>query len=75
VLQTPKDNNRAIRGYAIIAKGDKITQLDENTFTVPSQNGNGLYHVAKLDSGWVCTCPDRTYRKIECKHIYPSNFG
>jgi len=65
---------RVIRGYAIIAKGDKITQLDENTFTVPSQNGNGLYRVTKLDSGWACTCPDHVNRKVDCKHIYAVRF-
>ena len=65
---------RAIRGYAIIAKGDVITQINGNTFTVPSQNGNGLYHVTKLDSGWTCTCPDHTYRKVECKHIHAVKF-
>jgi len=65
---------RAIRGYAIIAKGDTITQLDENTFAVPSQHGNGLYQVTRLDSGWACTCPDHVYRKVECKHICAVKF-
>ena len=24
----------------------------------------------KFDGRWCCTCPDHTYRKVECKHIW-----
>ena len=68
------DDVRAIRGYAIIAKGDSITQIDESTFLVPSQSGNGTYRVARVESGWACTCPDHTYRRVECKHIHAVRF-
>lgn len=66
--------DRMVRGYAIIAKGDRITQPNENTFSVPSQSGNGSYKVTRLESGWACTCPDHTYRKVECKHIHAVKF-
>jgi len=65
---------RVIRGYAIIAKGDALTQLDENVFKVPSQSGNGSYEVSRVESGWVCSCPDHVYRRVECKHIHAVRF-
>ena len=36
---------RVVRGYAIISKGDTPKQVGEETFTVPSQSGNGEYKV------------------------------
>jgi|Deesub1362A_J573_1020465.scaffolds.fasta_scaffold04072_5 hypothetical protein len=36
ILGKPEDK-RAIRGYAILAKGDEPKQLKENVFRVPSQ--------------------------------------
>jgi len=65
---------RMIRGYAIIAKGDEPKRLDEQTFQIPSQSGNGKYRVAVQGSEWSCECPDYYYRRIECKHIHAVQF-
>ena len=36
---------RVVRGYAIISKGDVPKKIDENTYSIPSQNGNGEYTI------------------------------
>ena len=68
------ENKRAIRGYAIIAKGDEPKQIKENVFKVPSQNSEKYYYVTNKNSEWHCTCPDHKYRKVICKHIYAVKF-
>ena len=65
---------RIIRGYAIIAKGDRITEVGDNIFSVPSQSGNGNYLVSLVEEKWSCTCPDHQTREIECKHIHAIKF-
>ena len=59
---------RVVRGYAIISKGDTPKKIDDKTYIVPSQNGNGEYTITK-DKAWKCTCPDYKERKKNCKHI------
>lgn len=73
ILEKP-ENKRAIRGYAIIAKGDEPKQLKENVFRVPSQNSKKYYYVTNKNEIWHCTCPDHKYRKATCKHIYAVRF-
>lgn len=65
---------RMIRGYAIIAKGDKISEVGDNIFSVPSQSGNGNYLVSFAEEKWSCTCPDYKTREITCKHIHATKF-
>jgi transposase-like protein len=66
-------DKRAIRGYAILAKGDEPKQIEPNTFKVPSQSSDGYYIVTK-GKEWHCTCPDHRYKKATCKHIYAVKF-
>lgn len=61
---------RAQRGYGIIANGTPITQLDEDTFLVPSQTRNAKYLVRREGENWSCECPDHQFRLVQCKHIY-----
>jgi len=70
-LQEP----RMVKGYQILINGDKITQLDKNSFLVPSQSNKNLkYRVEKIGDGWWCECPDHQYRLVYCKHIYAVQF-
>jgi transposase-like protein len=66
-------NDREIRAFSILAKGDKPKQIDEETFIIPSQNGNGKYKVVHRQE-WLCECPDFRYRHVECKHIKAVKF-
>ena len=65
---------RIIWGYEILVKGDEPKQLDDSTFQVPSQSGNGVYLVSLIDGEWRCECPDHIYRLVECKHIHAVKF-
>jgi len=65
---------RIMRGYAILAKGEQPKALDENTYLVQSQSGNGSYHVALVNGEWRCECPDFQFRKVVCKHIHAVRF-
>lgn len=72
-------DDRQIRGAAIIAKGDMPTELGQDQWRIPSQNGGGTYGVAKGTdrfglTKWTCTCPDHTYRNVACKHIHAIQF-
>jgi len=70
----PTTENRKIRGYSILAKGDDPIQIGENKYKIPSQSDNGYYIVTKGYKVWNCTCPDCRYRKVECKHINAVKF-
>lgn len=71
--QTIQEQKR-IKGLAIIVKGSQIKRINEATYKVKSQSNNGFYTVIKgLD--WKCECP--SYAKLQeaqvnpayCKHI------
>jgi SWIM zinc finger len=59
---------REQRGLAIAALC-KIDKQD-GVWVVPSQSGNGKYHVHHAGETCHCTCPDFEKRGQKCKHIY-----
>lgn len=63
-------NEREIRGYAIISKGDSPQIIDGNTYYVPSQSGKGKYRIFNDSGSWSCSCPDFQSRGQPCKHIH-----
>jgi len=67
-------NDREIRGYAIIAKGETPKRIEKNVFKIHSQSNNGEYIVSRKNGEWHCTCPDHKFRKVECKHINAVKF-
>jgi transposase-like protein len=72
-------NLREIRGKLIAEKPNQIVRQDERFYRVASQSGNGMYTVIKARMnrtiGWVCDCPDWTYRQVKCKHIWAVEFS
>jgi transposase-like protein len=66
---------RQERGEAIAKLENQIRRIDANTYTVKSQSNNGEYHVSKSENGWICECPDHTYRRVRCKHIFAVEFS
>src|SRR5215212_3412186 len=69
VTQTPL--NRTEKAYKIAFQKGAISRINENTYNVKSQSGNGSSYViiSTARGGWKCTCPDSTYRHVDCKHI------
>lgn len=66
--KTASEQMRVVRGYAIISKGDTPKKIGKQTYTVPSQSGNGEYTITK-NGIWECSCPDYQNRHKNCKHI------
>ena len=67
--------SREERGQAIAKVNGQIKRIDEFTYSVKSQSGNGIYGVSKVCGEWLCECPDNAYRKIKCKHIHAVEFS
>ena len=65
---------REERGLNIFELG-QVKRLNENTYVVPSQSGNGTYQVSRVEAKWVCECPDHRTRGVSCKHIYATIFS
>lgn len=63
-------NPRQEKGKEIVEKGNQIRRIDEYTYSVRSQTKHINYTVAKTNSGFICNCPDHTFRKVCCKHIH-----
>ena len=62
------------KGQAI-AQLNAVKRIDENSYTVISQSGNGEYQVIANELGWLCSCADHIYRGQKCKHIYAVEFS
>jgi putative transposase len=61
------------RGRMIAEQPNAIQREDERFYKVASQSGHGMYDVVKTRAfaiGWICNCPDFTYRGVKCKHIW-----
>jgi transposase-like protein len=69
--------SREEKGRLIAERSDQIMQDGERFYKVASQSGHGMYRVIRKENGgWLCDCPDFTYRSIysggqisRCKHI------
>ncbi len=69
------DEARVMRGQEISKSEGQISRLDDRTYQVKSQAGNGLYTVVKGSRDWRCSCPDHIYREVKCKHIWAVEFS
>ena len=65
---------REERGLNIFELG-QVKRLNENTYLVASQSGNGTYQVSRVEAKWICECPDHKTRSVSCKHIYATIFS
>lgn len=60
---------REIKALAIVGL-NQIQRVDATNYKVKSQSKDEWYNVSFNDNvGWICTCPDHVFRKVECKHI------
>lgn len=66
---------RAQRGEAIAQALGAVKRLDEGSYIVKSQSGKGEYHLVLGEFGWICPCPDATFRGVKCKHIFGVEFS
>lgn len=66
---------RTEKAYKITFQPGAIKRLDDNTYSVRSQSGNGSYVVVSTELGWKCSCADHQYRHVQCKHIIAINYS
>jgi len=67
---------REERGLEIVnGKKNQVKRIDEFTYEVCSQSGNGIYLVSLSENGWVCECPDYKFRGLKCKHQWAVEFS
>lgn len=82
----PTMEMRELKGLAIAAKGAQVKRINKVSYLVKSQTSNQWYSVVREygsakfpkwygEGGWKCNCPDHTYRKTQCKHIYAVLFS
>ena len=67
--------SRVMKAQAIVKLGNQVKRLDDQTYQVSSQSGNGLYSVVRRGRGWRCSCPDHIFREVKCKHIWAVEFS
>jgi transposase-like protein len=70
--------SRQERGKMIAEQSHAIERLSEKFYRVASQSGHGMYSVTRTKAfaiGWICDCPDFTYREVKCKHIWAVEFS
>jgi len=66
---------RESKGLAIAQLDGQIVRLNQNTYRVKSQSGQGEYEVLVTGVGLVCSCPDSTFRGVKCKHQWAVEFS
>lgn len=69
-METSHVDSRERRGKTIAKKRNQITRIEESSYMVNSQSSDKRYEVIATESGWTCSCPDHTYRRVCCKHIH-----
>jgi putative transposase len=63
-------------GGGEIAKLDgQVKRVADDCYKVRSQRGDWDYIVQSTEMGWICNCPDQTYRHVSCKRIYAVEFS
>jgi hypothetical protein len=54
-----------------------IKRMNKLTYKVKSQSNHDNWYtvINTYDTGWVCDCPDFTFRHLECKHVHCVKFS
>jgi transposase-like protein len=66
----PSINEREMRGQSIAQNFGWVRRVDETSYMVHSQRLDKEYQVEQTETGWVCDCPDSTFRLLKCKHVW-----
>jgi transposase-like protein len=54
---------------------NNVKRIDHMHYQVKSSSGTVTYKITLNPIGWICSCPDQTYRGVKCKHIYAVEFS
>ncbi|MEM4379029.1 MAG: SWIM zinc finger family protein [Candidatus Nitrosotenuis sp.] len=71
VTKPQQTSQRQMKALTIVGLNNQIKRVNRTTYKVKSQSSDIWYDVSlpyKAEK-WTCTCPDHTFRSVECKHI------
>lgn len=63
-------NLRMQRGEAIAQEFGNVIRIEEGHYQVRSQSREIQYDVIEGEWGWICSCPDSSFRGSKCKHSW-----
>jgi putative transposase len=75
IIPIPQTNSRQEKGLTIAQLNGQVRRIDDLTYAVKSQSGNGEYQIIQSELGWLCACPDHMFRAQKCKHIFAVEFS
>ena len=65
------ENLREIEGKEIANHEGQVKRISDNEYQVLSQSKKfTVYSIRKMDTGWICSCPDFHDRGNKCRYIY-----
>ncbi|AIC15250.1 DDE-type integrase/transposase/recombinase [Nitrososphaera viennensis] len=73
--EQPFQLTREEKAQKIVHTKGAVSRIDEHTYSVKSQSGNGAYVIVATESGWKCACRDHYYRGAKCKHIWAVEYS
>jgi putative transposase len=68
-------NIRELKGQEMAKQVDCLKRIDDYRYQIKSQSSNAIYELNSTELGFVCSCPDHTFRGVKCKHIYCVEFS
>lgn len=71
VINQQQTTQRQVKALSIVGLNNQIKRVSKTSYKVKSQTSETWYDVSlpyKTEK-WICSCPDHTFRLVECKHI------
>ncbi|MDE1831863.1 MAG: IS1/IS6 family transposase, partial [Thaumarchaeota archaeon] len=70
VINRKEIQTRELKALTIVGQPEQIKRINATSYKVKSQSSDTWYDVVhQFKQGWNCSCPDHTFRHLECKHI------
>lgn len=71
VINRHEITRRELKALTIVGLKEQIVKINAVTYAVKSQSSDSWYVVVHIyKEGWACSCPDHTFRHMDCKHIH-----
>ncbi len=67
-MKGKQSNARKLRAISLLAH-NKVDRINDFTYRVWSQSGEGQYIVVREGLKWKCECPDFAFNHVACKHV------
>ncbi len=68
-------SEREQKGLEISQNLHMLKRINSTHYKVRSQTSKFYYDIHRTDLTWSCSCPDATFRHVECKHAIAVQFS